>query len=154
MVTRSSKLFAFPVILCAVGLVAAQAAPRQDVPPDVAYRQSVMQGLRAHTGAIRAIANGSVPHQGHLVEHARAVQDLAVMMGDVFPEGSGGEASDTRDDLWDRWDAFQEKLTAFQQATVHLTDAAESGDAEALREAASEVTQGCRGCHGEFRKED
>lgn len=121
-----------------------------EVPAPIAYRQSMMQGINAHRGALGTLIGAEVEHQGHILGHARALNGLAMMSSDIFAEGTGGELTRARDEIWQDADGFAAALTAFQEATGALVEAAEAGDG--VGEAFQAVGRTCAGCHRPFRK--
>lgn len=127
------------------------AASAQDAPPMSEYRVRLMDGASAHFGALRAIVGGDVDLGAHAAHHARAIDALATMFGDVFPEGSGGEGTRALPEIWTQPDDFQEKLEAFQSAAAALNAAGEAMDDAALGDAVGALGQSCRGCHTEYR---
>ena len=71
--------------------------------------------------------------------------------GDTFLEGTGGEGSRAKDEIWANWDDFLEKYGALKAAADALSDAAHEGDMEGVQAAMSEVGSSCRGCHSDYR---
>lgn len=130
-----------------VGVVAQTAEPH----PAAEYRQSLMQGLRAHTGALRGLLGGEVSYEGHVLHHAEAVQGIATMALSAFPEGTGGEGSRAMDLIWEQWDDFLTKARALKEGADAMAAAAAAGDMAALDEAMSAVGGSCRGCHSDYR---
>ena len=154
MASSSQKILSAITLILAVGLSAPAGASAQDddPTPTVAYRQSLMQGFRMHTGALRAIFGDDVAYTTHVALHANTIRDLAMMLSDVFPEGSGGEESGAMDAVWTNSGDFQERLAGFQSASARLAEAAASGDMAATQEAFQAFSRGCRGCHSDYRK--
>ena len=143
--------------MCVLGLAGAGGAGAQQQeepppPPDVAYRQSVMRGMLAHRVGLEALLDEQVSHSSHILWHVRALDQLAAMASDIFPEGSNGDDTRAKDEIWQQTDAFAGRLNAFHEIARGLLNAAESGDLEAVREASDELRGTCRGCHREFRK--
>lgn len=135
------------------GLAPARAAAQDDpMPtPGMEYRQSIMGGIAAHRGALTAILNEDVPHQGHVLGHALSIQQLSMMASDIFPEGSHGEGSRALPDIWEDAAGFGEALSAFQSAADGLADAARAGDMATVDEAAASLGRTCGGCHRPYR---
>lgn len=133
-----------------LALVFAPAPTRAQPTPVQEYRQLLMESLDAHNGAVRAIVGGEVSMAGHLAAHARGIQGVAGMLLEIFPEGSedGTRASP---DIWDDWEDFTQKVMALQEAAAGLVSAAETGDADAVAEAAQGVNASCRSCHQAYR---
>ncbi len=127
-------------------------AARADASADIKYRQAAMKALGSHMGSIAAIAKGEVGHAGHMAGHAAAIDALASMTGDVFPEGSGGDATRARDEIWRDAAGFEAAVKAFQAAAAKLLEAAGAGDAGAVGAALGGVGRTCGGCHRAFRK--
>ncbi len=138
----------------AVALLSTAAGPaaHADASADVKYRQAVMKALGNHMGSIAAIAKGEVGHAGHMAGHAAAIDALASMTGDVFPEGSGGDATRAKDEIWRDAAGFEAAVEAFRAAAAKLLEAAEAGDAETVGAALGGVGRTCGGCHRAFRK--
>lgn len=132
------------------GLAPAEAAA-QDPTPVMEYRQTIMNSLNAHRGALTAILNEDVPHEGHVLGHALSLQQLSVMASDIFPEGSHGDGSRALPDIWEDATGFGEALSAFQSAADALAEAARGGDVAAVGEAARGFGRTCGGCHRPFR---
>ena len=160
-----SMRFVPGALVCALALVSPTAAKAQDAPaqdtaataedgpsPAIAYRQSVMQGLIAHRGAIIAIVDDDVEYRSHILAHATALHRLAVMAVDVFPEGSGGDDTRAKDEIWQDTEEFGEALEGLQDATGGLLDAVYAGDIAAVVEAITTVRGACTGCHQTFRE--
>lgn len=124
---------------------------QQDTPPLVQYRQNVMRGFQAHTGALRALVAGQVDERGHAYAHAQSVAGLAAMLGDLFPEGSMHDESRALAAIWERPDEFETRVAGIQSAASALLAAAASGDSERLAESLDAVNGACRSCHGTFR---
>jgi cytochrome c556 len=122
----------------------------QEPSPVAEYRQGLMQGIRHHFGPLRSLLGGDVEFDAHAVHHARALQGLAVMAGDVFPEGSA-EGSRALPAIWTDAEGFQAKVNAFQAAATRLAAAAEAGDRSAMQAAVGDMGRSCRGCHTDYR---
>ena len=137
----------------AAALFAAAAAPAAaDPAEDLKYRQMVMSSIGSHIGAIAAVLKGKVPHGGHIVGHARAMQAASRMLDDIFPPGSDVGETRAKPDIWQQPEKFKAGVKAFQDASVQLVQAAESGDMGAIGDALGGVGKSCGGCHKPFRK--
>ena len=143
-----ARLSAIAVLFFAMAPAPAMAQD-ENVPAE--YRKSLMQGFRHHQAALRTLLDGGVEYAGHVAQHASAIHGLAVMAGDAFPEGSGGEGSRALPAIWENQGGFMERVQALQSAAAQLDEAASSGDMDATMEAAGALGQTCRGCHTDFR---
>ncbi len=139
------------LVACLLVAVAPARATAQDPTPAMEYRQTIMSSLGAHRGALTAILNEDVPHEGHVLGHALSLRQLSVMASDIFPEGSHGEGSRALPAIWEDAAGFGEALTAFQSAADALAEAAQAGDMAAVGEAAAGFGRTCGGCHRPFR---
>lgn len=136
---------------CIIAVLAPAKAVAQEATPVMEYRQTIMSSLGTHRGALTAILNEDVPHEGHVLGHALSLQQLSVMASDIFPEGSLGEGSRALPDIWDDAPGFGEALSAFQSAADALAEAARAGDMTAVGDAAAGLGRTCGGCHRPYR---
>lgn len=148
--TRSTLMSAALLVAAAAAPQGAAAQQEQEKPPLAAYRESLMEGLQSHNGALRALASGAVEYPGHVLGHAEAINHIAMMMADVFPEGSM-EGSRAKAEIWQNWSDFDSKRMELVNASNTLIEAARGMNAEAIGEAARAVGQTCRGCHQTYR---
>lgn len=125
----------------------------QDEPENPAsdYRTALMGSVQRHMGAIGALLSGAVEYEGHLTYHASAIHGIATMAVDAFPEGTGGEGTRAKVEIWQNWADFQSKLESFRSDAAALDDAAQSGDMAAIGEAFQNFRGNCRGCHTDYR---
>lgn len=128
----------------------ALASAQQEASPEAAYRQSLMQAFRLHTGAIRAALGGSAP-AGHAAHHAVAFERMATALANAFPEGSAGPGSRALPAIWENRMDFMNKISEVQSASAQLARAAESGDTEAINAALQAVQGTCGSCHNTYR---
>lgn len=123
----------------------------QDRPALSDYRAALMDGLRSHNGALRALAAGDVSESDHIVLHARAVADVAEMLQGVWPAGSGGEGTRALPAIWAEQGDFQSKLEELRGIASTLRDRAEAGDMDGVGSSLQELGSTCRGCHTDYR---
>ena len=140
------------VAVLAVALFAAAAAQATGDPDEaIKYRQMVMSSLGSHIGAIAAVLKGKVAHNGHILGHAKAMQAASRMLDDIFPDDSDFGLTRAKPDIWQQPGKFKTVKKAFQDASVVLVQAAESGDMGAIGAALGAVGKSCGGCHKPFR---
>jgi cytochrome c556 len=123
----------------------------QEASPVAEYRQGLMSSLASHFGGLRTLASGDVAEPEHVVLHARALADAGEMLQVVWAEGSAGEGSRARPEIWADWDDFQGRLEALRAATARVRDRAEAGDMQGFGAALQELGPSCRGCHTDYR---
>lgn len=138
------------VVAAAVAIPAGLSAQDQEPPPAAEYRTALMVSLQNHMSAVSALVAGDVAYMGHLQTHAAAVDGIATMASEAFPEGTA-EGSRSSQDIWDNWEVFMEKMQVLQSGASALNAAAQAGDLAAVEVARGEVMGSCRGCHMDYR---
>ena len=113
-----------------MGFTAPTTGAAQEASPVVAYRQSLMDALRLHMGAIRAVTSGVAP-AGHVEHHAVSFERMVQALANSFPDGSA-EGSRAAPEIWENRNAFMNQVYAIQSASAQLVAAARSGDADAI----------------------
>ena len=145
------------IVLVAAALIGAGAlglAHAADDPAEVlAYRKHVMGSQAANISIIFAVLEGKVSYSQHVAGSARALHESAMMVLDVFPEGSAVGDSRAKPEIWTDWAKFEAAAKALQTASADLVAAAEGGDMAAIGAAAGKVGEACGGCHKPFRAE-
>ncbi len=116
----------------------------------VKYRQEVMSAIGGTMGAIGKILKQEVERQADIAPLAVALNELATTAQNIFPEGSNGGAA--LDEIWQEPDEFNDRLTAFLEATRTFRKAAKSGDMAQIAPAIGQVGRTCRGCHQNYRE--
>ncbi len=151
---RLSRIAFALVLLGAVGLAvdSPAAVAADDAANVIKYRKQVMVANASHITAIFSVLKGETSYAGHIAAHARAISDLAAMMPDIFPAGSGSGDTDALPSIWQDWPKFEAAAKALETAAADLAVAAGSGDMAAVGAAAGAVGKSCGGCHEPFRK--
>lgn len=121
-----------------------------DRSPNVDYRYQVMEAVGAHMEAIVAIVRKEVEHVDHLSSHANALESLAVITPDIFPEGS--EGGDALPAIWKKPDDFKKKLKTFVDSASTFASAAKKNDPKEIEARLRDLGQSCRNCHRSYRK--
>jgi len=118
----------------------------------IKYRKQVMVANASHITSIFSTLKGETSYGGHIAAHARAISDGAVMMPDIFPQGSGDGDTAALPLIWEDWPMFEAAAIALKTAADDLANAAGTGDMAAIGAAAVAVGKACGGCHEPFRK--
>lgn len=148
---RSSRsLLAGLAVAAAAGLSCPVGLAAQDASPVAAYRQSIMQAFRIHTGGVRAALGDAAP-AGHAELHAVAFARMAQALANAFPDGSGGAGSRALPAIWENRMDFMNKVSAMQSAANDLVTAAQSGDMAAVQTRLQAVQGMCADCHQTYR---
>jgi cytochrome c556 len=147
--SRSAALITaglIPAVLAA-GMVAVPAAAKE---PIVEYRQSVMQAIGGHTGALAKIIPGKVTFSDDAKAHVLALAALAKMAGEVFPPGSDKE-TDALPAIWEKPADFTKAVSGFQAVMADLAKQADAAPKD-MAPAFESVVKACKNCHDNFRK--
>ena len=118
----------------------------------IKYRQNVMKSVSGHMGAIVDILKNSLPLEDHIVDHARSMLQISRMTLSMFPEGSGKGRTKSKQVIWEKWPEFESAASNFERESLKLTEAAQSGDMDALSKQVRATGKTCSGCHRNFRK--
>jgi cytochrome c556 len=138
---------------CLLGAGTFSAATAQaDDETTIKYRQSVMKGLSAHTGAMFQIVKKGIPHKGHLLAHARAHNDLVAMANDAFKAETSGGKTRAKPKIWTDFAGFEKAARKAEMASAALLAAVDSGNEMEISEKFGAVTDTCKGCHKEYRE--
>jgi cytochrome c556 len=116
------------------------------------YRQGVMRTVGGHMSSLSAILRGQV-HADNLGFHAKGMADLAKIVPNVFPEGSGVAKSEALPEIWENPDDFKAAIDKFVEAANGMSAAGNDGDKVAIGPAMNALGQACKGCHDNFREE-
>lgn len=152
---RRSSTVARGVAVCLVTAGIGAAALADPSPEDAKdYRIAIMTAMRGHIGAISMNLRGLVEDHGFLANHAKALAGTAAELAHVFPPGSAVGDSEALPAVWDQPEEFAQAVAEAKEATAAFSEAASSGDEDAINAAFREVGSACRGCHDRFRKDD
>ena len=98
------------------------------------------------------ILKGEAGDKSHIAAHASALANVSMMIGGLFPAGSGTGKTDALAVIWEKPDDFKKAVAALEDASAKLFGAARKGDMAAIGAAAGGVGKSCGGCHKVFRK--
>ncbi len=147
--TVRNILLAAIVAALGVGIAGVAAA---DGANDIKYRKAHMKALSGHLGPIFMILKGEAGDKSHIAAHASALANVSMMIGGLFPAGSGTGKTDALAVIWEKPDDFKKAVAALEDASAKLFGAARKGDMAAIGAAAGGVGKSCGGCHKVFRK--
>ena len=115
-------------------------------------RAAVMKSLGAHMGGIKgalAAKNGKA-----IAMHASAISELAFVLPNFFPKGSGPEAGKTRSlpKIWSDWDGFLKVAKTLGTESALLAKFGAEGNLKAAGPQFGKMAKlGCGGCHKPYR---
>ncbi len=116
----------------------------------VAFRTYLMENIGANAKEMKGKIDA-----GQLAEakmNAAAIAIHSTRIADLFPEGSGGDSSRAKEEIWQNWDAFLASATELSTQADALTVAAGENNTASVKEHMQKVFGTCKGCHDQFRK--
>lgn len=121
----------------------------------IEYRQEVMEAVKGHNKAIKAILEEKVPFNAHLEMHMTSLEALLGKVGELFPEGSDFGDTEAKDAVWDNPEKFSQTVEKAQQAFATFKSVAAQGDNRASLDAYKKFGKAsCGNCHKSFKKKD
>jgi len=127
------------------------AAEPEDI---IKYRQSVMKANGAHMAAAGAIINGKVDFKGQLGDHAKALQTINKDINSLFPKDSDFGETKALDAVWKNNADFQKRAKDSAQKADALAKTVAAGDSKNYGARFKELSDSCKACHKDFRKEE
>ena len=140
-------------ILASVCLMAATAfaAESEDI---IKYRQSVMKANGAHMAAANAIISGKVDFKSQLADHARALHAINKDINALFPKDSDFGETKALDAIWKNSADFQKRARDSAQKADAFAKSVAAGDSKRYTASFKELSDSCKACHKDFRKEE
>lgn len=142
-------LLVLSLLLLAVPVLAAESDP-EDV---IKYRKNVMKANGAHMAAMAAILQNKVRYRTHMASHARAVQAGTDDILGLFPKGSDFGDTEALDAVWQKRPEFDERAKDTRAKAKALVKAIASNDPKIYEPRFRELSDSCKACHKDFRKE-
>lgn len=147
----NSKLFqiaAISVLLCGTAAIAHEKATGV-----VKERMDLMDTQKDAMKVLGGMAKGQVPFDAaKAAEAAHEIEETAAKIPDLFPEGTGGDPSEAKPEVWTQWDEFTADADALNKAAAALKVALE-GDSPEWQAKFKGVIDACKTCHKTFRAE-
>lgn len=140
-------------ILGSCTLFGAAAQAESDPEDIIKYRQNVMKATGAHMAAAGAILQGKVGFKKDLAYHAQALQAIGSDIPALFPKGSDFGDTKALDGVWSKRADF-EKRAKDTKAKADAFAKAAGGDAKVALAKFKELSDSCKACHKDFRKEE
>ena len=133
-----------------------QAQAKEYDPEDlIEYRHEVMEAIKGHNKAIKAILEGKVPYNDHLDMHMASLEALIGRVGELFPEGSDFGETDAKDAIWDNPEKFKQTVEKAQKAFATFKSVVAEGDSRNSLDAHKKFGKAsCGNCHKSFKKDD
>ncbi len=119
--------------------------------PIVEYRESVMEAIGGHTGALKQLITGKVDFAGDAKTHVLGLEALSKMVDHIFPAGSNKGETEALPAIWEKPAEFKKAVEAFQTAAADLAKQADASPS-AMAPAFGALVKTCKGCHDDFKK--
>jgi cytochrome c556 len=142
---------------CVVAVIAAAmsvAVSAQQLKPEtqVKIRQSAYTLMNLNLQNLDAMASGKrALNKDEAVRSAEMLALLATVPKGYFGEGTGGEPTRAKPEIWTNRADFDAKMDKMVSEAAKLPAAARSGDAAALKKAVHDVDTACASCHDDYR---
>jgi cytochrome c556 len=127
------------------------AAEPEDI---IKYRQNVMKSNGAHMAAAAAIINGKVDFKSQLGDHAKALQAINKDVASLFPKDSDFGETKALDAVWKNNAEFQKRAKDASQKADAFAKAVAAGDSKNYGARFKELSDSCKSCHKDYRKEE
>ncbi len=112
-------------------------------------RQQAMEAVGDAMKALGAIARGKAPFDAEVVKtNATTIADNLKKASELFPEGSGGEKSKAKPEVWSDAAGFEKLMKEAHAAAVALQSVSEE---EAFGPALGALGSSCKSCHEKYR---
>jgi cytochrome c556 len=142
--------FVFLVLAPALTLPLAASEP-EDI---IKYRQDVMKTNGANMAASAAIIRGLVPeYRGRLGDHAQALTTFLKDVPALFPKDSDFGDTDALDTVWTKRAEFEKRARDTEQKAAAFAQAVRAGNDPVIAARFKELSDSCRACHKDFRRE-
>ena len=139
----------------AVALFLAAGAVSAAEPEDIIkYRIAVMKANAAHMAAAGAIISGKVDYKNQLADHARALVAINKDIVALFPKDSDFGDTKALDAVWKNKAEFQKHAKDSALKAEAFAKAVAANNAQNTGARFKELSDSCKSCHKDFRKEE
>lgn len=138
-----------------VALAAAVPASAQFQKPEdaIKYRKATFTVMAAHFGRIGAVVKGAPFDPKAVAANASLLATLSTLPWSAFGEGTTGEHTRAKPEVWSEADKFKAGGQQMVDALAKLDVAAKSGNLDQIKAAFGDAAKTCKSCHDNFRKE-
>jgi cytochrome c556 len=139
----------FRIVVCLSLMLSAQLS-FADAEADIKYRKAVMKVVGGHMAGMGTILRNGV-HPDDLAFHARGMANVAALVPNVFPAGSGEGKTEALPAIWEDEAAFKVAMDKFVTAANATGAAADTGDNQAIAATLKALGGSCKGCHDDYK---
>lgn len=117
------------------------------------YRHDVMEHFSYGIKKIQQNMQGNVQHPDHYAPIAAIMAQTATMTKAAFVKDTRGMSGRTeaKDEIWENWGDFAERMDAMETDMAAFAEAAGSGDASQIQPAFRKAVSHCKSCHDEYK---
>ncbi len=138
-----------------LGIAALSAGAGAESQPEdvIKYRQNVMKAIGGHMSAAGAIIQGKVGYKANLSEHAKALAAMTKDVAGLFPKDSDFGDTNALESVWKKRAEFDKVAKDAGAKAAAFAKAAAGNDPKAAAAAFKNLSEACKACHKDFRKE-
>ncbi len=148
--SASLQILAYSLFLCASPVTFGE----QDPEAVIKFRQGVMKAQGGHMAAMAQIVRGKVNYGDRLAIHAKALNSIIGNIAELFPEGSDFGETAAKEEIWGRWEQFENSANKADEKAKTFLKAVNAGDQAAIGSTFKELAEACKACHKDFRQEE
>ncbi len=137
-----------------LALVFAAATGASEPEDIIKYRKNVMKSNGAHMSAAALLIQDKVPeYKGRLADHAQAIVIFTRNIPALFPKDSDFGDTDALDTVWSKRTEFEKRAKDTEQKATAFASAVKAGNNPAIAARFKELSDSCKACHKDFRRE-
>jgi len=143
------------MVLAAGVAGAAQAqAPFAKVEDAVKYRKNALFVMSQHFGRLGPVVKGERPYdKDEVAKNVAIAEQMSHLPWAGFVAGSDKGETRAKPEIWTEAAKFKAASEKMQQEMDKLSQAAKSGDLNAVKAQFGETGKACKACHDAYRKE-
>jgi cytochrome c556 len=116
------------------------------------YRKSAYHVLIWNWMPLANAVRGKSPYnKAEFERYSARVAQVAPMLLEGFPAGSGVGKTEAKPEVWTNWADFQLKMKAFETESAALALLAKGGDFEKIKVQFGKVGGTCKACHDKYK---
>ena len=116
------------------------------------YRKSAYTVLVWNWMPLVNTVRGKTPYvKADFERYANRVAQIAPMLLEGFPAGSGVGKTESKPEIWKNWADFQLKMKAFETESAALATLSKGGDFEKIKAQFGKVGGTCKSCHDKYK---
>lgn len=137
--------------VCTLLIVPSALVAQEDATGVVKERMDLMETQKDAMKVLGAMAKGQAPFDAAKgAAAALEIETTAAKIPELFPEGTVGEPSEAKPEIWTQWDEFTADAEQLKTAAATLK-AALDGESPEWKAEFKGVIDACKTCHKTFR---